>query len=216
MLHIYGFVWILFLVWSAYDGKYRTCESESESESEPVTMIISELEPEPLPETPEPVTEPVPESVPAPAPAPESEPAPEPVPVSVKLCTCVRACGCVRAYLEPTPELAHEPVAEPASESEPTPPTAAHYRLSAINHARCVGRSLGAADRRFKPAVFYEAQCGRDRVPNSELCKVCLKRQTLFFEEGNFKNWNGLVTEDPLDCCHMLGTQWANKVKWIG
>ena len=223
LFHMYAFLWILFLLLSAYEGtSWPFTESESESESESVTMTVTELEPEPIPEpAPEPIPEPVVELI--------HEPAPESEPVSVKLCTCVRACGCVRAYLEPAPEPAHEPVVEPAPEPahepvvEPAPepigpPTAAHYRMTAgaVDHSKCLGRSLVAGDKRFRPTVFHEAQCGHSRVPNSDLCRHCLKRQKLFFEEGYFKHWNGLITEEPLDCCHMLGTQWASKVKWIG
>lgn len=97
-----------------------------------------------------------------------------------------------------------------------TLPTPAEYRLAPedIDPARCLARHLGdylTRDMRWKPAVSYEIQCVRHRMPTGDLCQPCKKRQ-----DTKHRLWLGRVTEDPPAHCHMLGTEWAKKCKWIG
>ena len=98
---------------------------------------------------------------------------------------------------------------------EPTPiPTASEYRIKEadIDHTLCVGRSLdGGADKRWKPFVYRESQCGGTLIDGSDLCSKCSKRQEKFAETGKQHPWDGRVTEAPLPDCHMLGTFWATK-----
>jgi hypothetical protein len=94
-------------------------------------------------------------------------------------------------------------------------PTASDYRLDAseINHSLCVGRDLsGGEDKRFKPTIYRESQCGKPAA-DGDLCKTCAKRCAKYEESGKQGPWNGRVTEEPLDGCHMLGTAWAETKK---
>jgi hypothetical protein len=97
-------------------------------------------------------------------------------------------------------------------------PSPSEYRLNEDQIVRsgsvCMARILGdylTCDPRWKPHVYYEAQCERAPVVGKDLCKTCGSR-----EQRKHKLWIGRITEDPLPHCHMLGTEWAKKCKWIG
>jgi hypothetical protein len=120
------------------------------------------------------------------------------------------------------------PAARKAAAAAPLPepeddgaPSAAAYRLKEedIDHSVCVGRILkGGEDKRWKPAVYREFQCGKATEDDCDLCKVCQNRLEKYADEPNPKNgWNGRVTEDPHAGVHMLGTEWAEvrKPKWL-
>ncbi len=106
------------------------------------------------------------------------------------------------------------------------PPSAASYRIRPedINETVCLGRRIVEKDKRWKPAVFYEGQCGKPVLEGSDLCTVCSRRLEKFAaEEDPVKQmkqcgWTGRVTEEPLDWQHMLSTAWAEakKPKWLG
>lgn len=96
-------------------------------------------------------------------------------------------------------------------------PSPSEYRLNddQINRsgAICMARVLGdylTCDTRWKPHVYYEAQCERSPVTGKDLCKTCGTR-----EQRKHKLWIGRITEDPLPHCHMLGTEWSKKCKWV-
>ena len=101
-------------------------------------------------------------------------------------------------------------------------PDAANYRLdpSSIKEDVCVGRNLkGNEDKRWAPAVYSESQCGGEMLEGDDLCKTCRMRADKYAENpGSRSDWNGRVTEEPLDRCHMLGTAWARASlpKWKG
>jgi chemotaxis protein histidine kinase CheA len=98
-------------------------------------------------------------------------------------------------------------------------PTADSYRLTTIDNSVCVARSLKPAgeDKRWKPSVYAEAQCGGKVTDGSDLCAACVKKMEKFAESKTAKSgWNGRLTESPPDYTHMLGTAWAAKCKWIG
>jgi hypothetical protein len=110
------------------------------------------------------------------------------------------------------PKTKAEKVALPLPEGCPT---ASDYRLDAseIDHSLCVGRDLsGGEDKRFKPTIYRERQCGKPAA-DGDLCKTCAKRCAKYEESGKQGPWNGRVTEEPLDGCHMLGTAWAETKK---
>ena len=119
-----------------------------------------------------------------------------------------------------TPVKAPRAKKEPAAPKKALPlpegePTAADYRMTVetIDLKVCVGRSLkDGEDKRFKPIVYREFQCGK-AIAEDGLCKVCAKRCAAYEESGKPGPWNGRVTEDPLDSCHMLGTAWAETSK---
>lgn len=97
-------------------------------------------------------------------------------------------------------------------------PSPSEYRLNEDQIVRggsvCMARVLGdylTCDPRWKPHVYYEAQCERAPVVGKDLCKTCGSR-----EQRKHKLWIGRITEDPLPHCHMLGTEWAKKCKWVG
>lgn len=97
-------------------------------------------------------------------------------------------------------------------------PSPSEYRLNENQIDRsgtvCMARILGdylTCDTRWKPHVYYEAQCDRAPVVGEDLCKTCRSR-----ERRTHKLWVGRITEDPLDHCHMLGTEWGKKCKWLG
>jgi uncharacterized coiled-coil protein SlyX len=92
---------------------------------------------------------------------------------------------------------------------------AAQYRIpkDKINTTTCVGRILdGNADRRWKPFVYREEQCG-GKIAENGLCDTCLTRKKKYETIPNYDRWNGIVTEEPLARVHMLGTEWAEKRK---
>jgi hypothetical protein len=119
------------------------------------------------------------------------------------------------------PEAESESESEAESEvSNDDEPEESTYRIDAdtIDHSVCVGRSIVDEDRRWKPIVYYEGQCGGKPIGGSDLCKKCHGRQQKFFETGKQKDWNGYITEEPLPGCHMVGTQWAidKKLQFVG
>lgn len=114
-----------------------------------------------------------------------------------------------------------EPVATaapalPASDGDA--PSAAAYRLKPedIDMSSCLGRKLAGEDKRWKPFIFREAQCGAAVEDGCDLCKTCQRRLEKFAEEPKAGPWTGRVTEEPLGWVHMLGTEWAEtkKPRW--
>ena len=104
-------------------------------------------------------------------------------------------------------------------------PTADAYRVPAedTDESVCVGRRVAEMDKRWKPAVFRESQCGKPVVEGCDLCTVCTRRQEKFADEEDATKaakigWLNRLTEDPPEWCHMLGTDWAEekKPKWLG
>jgi len=95
-------------------------------------------------------------------------------------------------------------------------PGAEEYRLSAsdVDSSVCVGRNLkGGDDKRWKPIVFRESQCGSPLVAGSDLCAKCSKRAEKYAATPKPGDWSGRVTEEPLGWVHMLGTEWALEKK---
>lgn len=108
----------------------------------------------------------------------------------------------------------------PAVGEDGVPPDAAAYRMAEtdIDTTCCVARVLlpQGKDKRYRPAVYVETQC---RGKLKEGCELCEKHQSqvdLFVETDKHGAWNGMVTEEPPAWCHMLGTAWAEKTKWVG
>jgi len=102
-----------------------------------------------------------------------------------------------------------EPVV-PEAAAEPAVPAASDYRVCAadIDHATCVGRSLkDGADKRWKPIIYRESQCGKKVVEGSDLCTICTKREDKY--DAKPGPWTGRITEEPPGWLHMLGTAWA-------
>ena len=104
-------------------------------------------------------------------------------------------------------------------------PTAADYRLAEINQDLCKARKeppQGGSneafpwDKRWSPSVFYERQCTQKAVLGEDICQKCCDLRDKESAAGKFKKWHGLVTEEPLDSTHMLGTAWAAKCVWVG
>lgn len=120
------------------------------------------------------------------------------------------------------------PAARKAAAAAPLPepeddgaPSAAAYRLKEedIDHSVCVGRVLkGGKDKRWKPVVYREFQCGKAMEDDCDLCKVCQNRLGKYAEEPKPGDWTGRITEEPPSWLHMLGTEWAEvrKPKWLG
>jgi hypothetical protein len=105
--------------------------------------------------------------------------------------------------------------------SEDGAPTAGDYRLTVeeIKMDSCLGRRMkGGEDKRWKPAVYREFQCGGKNVEGSNLCETCTSRLAKYVEAPKAGDWTGIVTEEPLDWVHMLGTAWAadKQPKWVG
>ena len=103
-------------------------------------------------------------------------------------------------------------------------PSAEDYRLKEeeIKIDSCLGRRLNESssckDKRWKPAVYREFQCGGKTVEGSNLCETCTRRLQKYVEAPKAGDWTGIVTEEPLDWMHMLGTAWAleKQPKWVG
>ena len=113
----------------------------------------------------------------------------------------------------------------PAGEEEDGAPSADAYRLAedTIDMSTCLGRRFNetdtSKDKRWKPAVYRELQCGAAVADDCDLCKTCQRRMEKFAEDPKpAVGWLGRVTEDPPDWAHMLGTEWAEtkKPKWTG
>jgi chemotaxis protein histidine kinase CheA len=106
-------------------------------------------------------------------------------------------------------------------ESDGDAPSADAYRLNEedIDMSTCLGRKLaGGEDKRWKPVIYRESQCGSTVEDGCDLCKTCQRRLEKFVEEPKAGPWTGRVTEEPLGWVHMLGTEWAEekKPKWVG
>jgi hypothetical protein len=100
-------------------------------------------------------------------------------------------------------------------------PSADAYRIKEddIDHTVCVGRILkGGKDKRWKPTVYREFQCGRAAEEDCDLCKICQTNLEKYAEDLRPGAWCGRVTEEPLGWVHMLGTEWAEtrKPRWLG
>ena len=103
-------------------------------------------------------------------------------------------------------------------------PEASEYRIpeADIDQSVCVARLFNetdaSKDKRWKPAVYRELQCGGKLTEGSDLCSKCSKRQEKYAEEPKAGPWTGRITEEPLEWCHMLGTSWATdkNPKFIG
>jgi len=104
------------------------------------------------------------------------------------------------------------PAPPPAGGAEGAP-VAADYRVnsSSINDSVCLGRRIkGGEDKRWKPAVYRESQCGAAVVEGSDLCTKCQGRSEKYDADPTPKaDWTGRINEEPLDWVHMLGTPWA-------
>ncbi len=95
-------------------------------------------------------------------------------------------------------------------------PSAAAYRLAAedIDMSTCLGRKLtGGEDKRWKPVIYRESQCGSGLEEGCDLCKTCQRRLEKFVEAPKAGPWTGRVSEEPLGWVHMLGTEWAEEKK---
>ena len=109
-----------------------------------------------------------------------------------------------------------------AAPAEDDAPSADAYRLAedTIDMSTCLGRKFSSgADKRWKPAIYRESQCGAAVEDDCDLCKTCQRRIEKFAEDpAATVGWLGRVTEDPPGWCHMLGTEWAEtkKPKWLG
>ena len=104
------------------------------------------------------------------------------------------------------------PVAEPVA--EPVVPAPSDYRVCAadIDHSTCLGRVLkGGEDKRWKPIIYRESQCGKKQVEGGDLCTICTKNEAAY--DGKVGPWRLRVTEEPPGWLHMLGTTWAAKKK---
>ena len=104
-----------------------------------------------------------------------------------------------------TEEAAVVPEAEPA---------ASDYRLCAadIDHSTCLARVLkGGEDKRWKPIIYRESQCGKKQVEGGDLCTRCTKNEAAYDGSGGHHGgpWRLRVTEEPPGWLHMLGTAWA-------
>ena len=92
-------------------------------------------------------------------------------------------------------------------------PAASEYRIDAsdIDSSVCVARSLDdGIDKRWKPRVYRESQCGKPVAEGSDLCKVCTSRHEKYAADTSKPgHWNGRITEEPDVWVHMLGTDWA-------
>lgn len=134
-----------------------------------------------------------------------------------------KAVGGAGAKKTAVPAARKAAVAAPLPEpDEDGAPSAAAYRIKEedIDHAVCVGRVLkGGEDKRWKPVVYREFQCGKAMEEDCDLCKTCQGRLEKFADDPKSGgDWNGRVTEDPHAGVHMLDTEWAEarKPKWLG
>ena len=103
--------------------------------------------------------------------------------------------------------------------AEPVVPEPSDYRVCAadIDHSTCLGRVLkGGEDKRWKPIIYRESQCGGKLVEGSDICTKCACREQKAIAEPEKAakiGWLGRITEEPYDWSHMLGTAWAEKKK---
>jgi hypothetical protein len=123
-----------------------------------------------------------------------------------------------RSAGRPKKEVAPSPALPECEDGET--PSADDYRIPAgdIKEGVCNARRFrekdpNGVDRRWKPAVYREFQCGGAIVEDG-LCKTCLGHREKFSEDPTPKaDWLGRLTEEPMDWCHMLGTDWAAQKK---
>jgi hypothetical protein len=107
------------------------------------------------------------------------------------------------------------PLPEPDEGEEPD---ASAYRIAAPVDGVCDGRRFNdgdptTVDRRWKPAVYRELQCG-GVITEDGLCATCLRRREKYAAEPSPKvGWLGRLSEEPPEWCHMLGTAWATEKK---
>ena len=96
-----------------------------------------------------------------------------------------------------------------------TIPSEKDYRFLAasIDHSVCVGRHICAEDKRWRPAVFYESQCGGKTEEGSDLCKKCTTRSSKYAVDPKPGRWTGRITKEPYDWAHMVGTEWFKEKK---
>jgi chemotaxis protein histidine kinase CheA len=110
--------------------------------------------------------------------------------------------------------------APPLPEAVEGAPEASEYRLpeGEIQESVCIGRLFSEPDKRWSPHVYREVQCGGELADGEELCTTCSRRQDKFAETSKPGPWNGIVTEDPPEWAHMLGSAWADerKPRWRG
>jgi hypothetical protein len=133
----------------------------------------------------------------------------------------------MKATLPPEPEPAApvtkkgKKVAAPPSEQMEGAPDASEYRLKTeeIDHTVCLARKINGSERskirEWKPIIYRELQCGK-AVKEDGLCTLCKVKSDCY--TGSEGTWWGLVTEEPPEWMHMLGTRWAEErqPRWQG
>ena len=116
-----------------------------------------------------------------------------------------------------TKVAAKEPIAPAAAPA--AVPDSSDYRIPVwdIKTSVCIGRSFkGGEDKRWKPIIYRESQCGGKLVEGSDICTKCACREQKAIAEPEKAakiGWLGRITEEPYDWSHMLGTAWAEKKK---
>jgi hypothetical protein len=123
-----------------------------------------------------------------------------------------------RGRTEAAPATASKKVGRPKKESAaPVPlpeasadgaPSEDAYRVEEVAEGVCQGRRFSDPDKRWKPAVYREIQCG-GAVKEDGLCETCARRLQKYAADPKPGPWLGLITEEPPGWCHMLGTDWA-------
>jgi len=90
-------------------------------------------------------------------------------------------------------------------------PTAADYRVDEVAHGVCISRRFnGGEDRRWKPFVYRESQCGNAVMKGSDICAKCAAKEERYAGDPSPKcDWLGRLTEEPFGWSRMLGTTWA-------
>jgi len=90
-------------------------------------------------------------------------------------------------------------------------PTAADYRVDEVAHGVCISRRFnGGEDRRWKPFVYRESQCGNAVMKGSDICAKCAAKEEKYADDPSPKcDWLGRLTEEPFGWSRMLGTTWA-------
>ena len=113
-------------------------------------------------------------------------------------------------------KVVEEPVEEKVAVAEEEKPAPDHYRmdLDDIDSTKCMARVLYQPDLRWSFAVYHEKQCIAKPAAGGDICNGCAANQRAELETGKHKHWNGRITEPPGERVHMLGTSWAEKLKW--
>jgi hypothetical protein len=112
-------------------------------------------------------------------------------------------------------EKAEKPAIALPEAAEGTP-QASEYRVDSdmFDSSTCIARiTKGGEDKRWKPIIFRESQCGGKLVEGSDLCAKCCKREEKYAADPKPGDWCGRLSEEPLDWQHMLGTAWAEEKK---